>query len=67
MKSKVLSLSKVIFKNSFQNMETAKEVNNKKSKSMIILYIFAFLYKIKINDNFIYICISIFSWNSRCI
>ena len=44
MKSKVLSLSKVIFKNSFQNMETAKEVNNKKSKSMIILYIFAFLY-----------------------
>ena len=44
MKSKVLSLSKVIFKNSFQNMETAKEVNNKKSKSMIFLYIFAFLY-----------------------
>ena len=44
MKSKVLSLSKVIFKNSFQNMETSKEVNNKKSKSMIILYIFAFLY-----------------------
>lgn len=44
MKSKVLSLSKVIFKNSFQNMETAKEVNNKKSKSMIIIYIFAFLY-----------------------
>lgn len=44
MKSKVLSLSKAIFKNSFQNMETAKEVNNKKSKSMIILYIFAFLY-----------------------
>ena len=44
MKSKVLSLSKVIFKNSFQNMETAKEVNNKKSKSMIFIYIFAFLY-----------------------
>ena len=45
MKSKVLVLSKVILKNSFQNMETAKDVNsNKKSKSMIILYIFIFLY-----------------------
>ena len=45
MKSKVLSLSKVILKNSFQNMETAKEVNsNKKSKSMIVLYVFLFLY-----------------------
>ena len=45
MKSKVLSLSKVILKNSFQNMETAKEINsNKKSKSMIVLYVFLFLY-----------------------
>ena len=47
MKSKVLSLTKVILKNSFQNMETAKSSNerkNKKSKSMIILYIFVFLY-----------------------
>ena len=45
MKSKVLSLSKVILKNSFQNMETAKELNsNKKSKSMIVLYVFLFLY-----------------------
>lgn len=47
MKNKVISLTKVIFKNSFQNMETAKSVNenkNKKSKSMIILYIFVFLY-----------------------
>ena len=47
MKNKVISLTKVIFKNSFQNMETAKSANerkNKKSKSMIILYIFVFLY-----------------------
>ena len=45
MKNKVISLTKVIFKNSFQNMETAKEAKtNKKSKSMIILYIFVFLY-----------------------
>ena len=47
MKNKVISLTKVIFKNSFQNMETAKGANankNKKSKSMIILYIFVFLY-----------------------
>ena len=45
MKNKVISLTKVIFKNSFQNMETAKEANtNKKSKSMIILYIFVFIY-----------------------
>ena len=47
MKNKVISLTKVIFKNSFQNMETAKSSNenkNKKSKSMIILYIFVFLY-----------------------
>ncbi len=47
MKNKVMVLTKVIFKNSFQNMETAKSTNeskNKKSKSMIILYIFAFIY-----------------------
>lgn len=45
MKNKVISLTKVIFKNSFQNMETAKEANtNKKSKSMVILYIFVFIY-----------------------
>ena len=45
MKNKVISLTKVIFKNSFQNIETAKEANtNKKSKSMIILYIFVFIY-----------------------
>ena len=47
MKNKVFSLTKVIFKNSFQNMETAKSSNenkNKKSKSMIILYIFVFIY-----------------------
>ena len=47
MKNKVISLTKVIFKNSFQNMETAKSTNenkNKKSKGMIILYIFVFLY-----------------------
>ena len=47
MKSKVFSLTKVILKNSFQNMETAKSANenkNKKSTGMIILYIFVFLY-----------------------
>ena len=45
MKNKVKALTKVILKNSFQNMETAKETGkNKKSKSMIILYIFVFLY-----------------------
>ena len=46
MNNKVLSLSKVILKNSFQNMETAKDSKseNKKSKGMIILYIFTFLY-----------------------
>ena len=47
MKNKVISLTKVIFKNSFQNMETAKGTNenkNKKSKSMLILYIFVFIY-----------------------
>ena len=47
MKSKVISLTKVIFKNSFQNMETAKSTNenkNKKSAGMIILYAFVFIY-----------------------
>ena len=45
MKSKVISLTKVIFKNSFQNMETAKSANeNKKSKSMVVLYVFVFIY-----------------------
>ena len=45
MKSKVLSLTKVFLKNSFQNMETAKTKNqNKKSISMIILYLFVFAY-----------------------
>ena len=45
MKNKVISLTKVILKNSFQNMETAKEAKtNKKSKSMIVLYIFVFIY-----------------------
>ena len=47
MKSKVFSLTKVILKNSFQNMETAKSTNenkNKKSIGMIILYVFVFLY-----------------------
>ena len=47
MKNKVISLTKVIFKNSFQNMETAKSNNeNKKKRStgMVILYVFVFLY-----------------------
>ena len=45
MNNKIISLTKVIFKNSFQNMETAKEAKtNKKSKSMIVLYIFVFIY-----------------------
>lgn len=47
MKSKVFSLSKVILKNSFQNMESAKSKNENTSKrkyGMIILYVFVFLY-----------------------
>ena len=45
MNSKVISLTKVIFKNSFQNMESAKTINeNKKSIGIIVLYIFVFLY-----------------------
>ena len=45
MKSKVISLTNVILKNSFQNMETAKSANeNKKSKSMVVLYVFVFIY-----------------------
>lgn len=47
MMNKVLALTKVIFKNAFQNMETAKSTNerkNKKSKGMIILYVFVFVY-----------------------
>ena len=47
MKNKVISLTKVIFKNSFQNMETAKSNNENKQKrttGMVILYIFMFLY-----------------------
>ena len=47
MKSKVFSLSKVIFKNSFQNMESAKSKNensNKRTFGMVILYVFVFLY-----------------------
>ena len=47
MKNKVISLTKVIFKNAFQNMESAKSTSEKvtkKSKSMIILYIFVFIY-----------------------
>lgn len=43
MKSKVISLTKVILKNSFQNVKPDK-TTNKKSIGMIILYAFVFLY-----------------------
>ena len=45
MKNKVVALTKVFFKNSFQNMETAGGSKNKtNSKSMMILYAIVFLY-----------------------
>lgn len=45
MKNKVIALTKVFFKNSFQNMETAGGSKNKtNSKSMMILYAIVFLY-----------------------
>ena len=45
MKNKVIALTKVFFKNSFQNMEAAASSKNKtNSKSMMILYAIVFLY-----------------------
>ena len=46
MKNKVLSLTKVFLRSSFQNIETANNQNkqSQKSKAMIILYVFIFAY-----------------------
>lgn len=47
MNNKVISLTRVIFKNSFQNMETAKsktENKNKRKIGMIVLYSLIFIY-----------------------
>ena len=45
MKNKVLALTKVFLKNSFQNIETSSSKKNKaNSKSILILYAIVFLY-----------------------